>query len=238
MVQLLPSCGAWYLECYLKERGSVLILAMFLRTATSVQQVSDMYVVNCRYLRLRDLRSGLAAACLLGLRVRILPGAWIYVCCECCVCYQVQVSASGWSLVQRSPTECDREASIMRRLGPSRGCRAMGGGGTRLINCTGKAVAVEWGYAYTFTHSELWWLVGFTPWTFSPRERACAAHWIGGWVALSVTGRFGEKKNPLPLIYVCMCVCMYGLYNVYVYVCVKHYLFCGQWDFNAGEIRR
>jgi hypothetical protein len=24
----------------------------------------------------------------------------------CCVCYQVEVSATGWSLVQRSPTDC------------------------------------------------------------------------------------------------------------------------------------
>jgi hypothetical protein len=47
------------------------------------------------------------------------------------VCCQVEVSTSGWSLVQRSPTECgvsecDREASIMRRPWPSRGCCAMG----------------------------------------------------------------------------------------------------------------
>jgi hypothetical protein len=46
------------------------------------------------------------------------------------------VSASGWSLVQRSPnecgvSECDREASIMRRLWPSRSCSAIGGGGGR-----------------------------------------------------------------------------------------------------------
>jgi len=37
------------------------------------------------------------------------------------VCCQIEVSASGWSLVQRSTTErvvceCDREASITRRL--------------------------------------------------------------------------------------------------------------------------
>jgi hypothetical protein len=41
--------------------------------------------------------------------------------CQCCVF--PEASASGWSLVQRSPTECgvsecDREASIMRRPGP------------------------------------------------------------------------------------------------------------------------
>jgi len=44
------------------------------------------------------------------------------------VCCQVEVSTSGWSLVQRSPTECsvseyDREASIVRSW-PSGGCRA------------------------------------------------------------------------------------------------------------------
>ena len=33
----------------------------------------------------RGLRRGSAAARLLGLRVRIPPGAWMFVCCECCV---------------------------------------------------------------------------------------------------------------------------------------------------------
>jgi hypothetical protein len=49
------------------------------------------------------------------------------------VCCQVEVSATGWSLVQRSPTDCgvskkcDREASKkMRRLRPPRGCRTIG----------------------------------------------------------------------------------------------------------------
>jgi hypothetical protein len=45
---------------------------------------------------------------------------------------QVEVSASGLSLVRRSSTErgvsdSDREASIMRRPWPNRGCCAMGG---------------------------------------------------------------------------------------------------------------
>ena len=44
----------------------------------------------------------------------------------CVVCCQVDVSASGWSLVRRSPTECgvsecDREALIMRRPWPNGG---------------------------------------------------------------------------------------------------------------------
>jgi hypothetical protein len=46
------------------------------------------------------------------------------------VCCQVEVSATSWSLVHRSPTECgvsecDREASIMRRPWPTRGCCAI-----------------------------------------------------------------------------------------------------------------
>ena len=42
------------------------------------------------------------------------------------VCSQVEVSASGWSLIQRSSTECDREASIMRVPWPTRGYCALG----------------------------------------------------------------------------------------------------------------
>jgi hypothetical protein len=46
------------------------------------------------------------------------------------VCCQVEGSVSGSSIVQRSPTECgvsecDREASAMRRPWPTGGYRAM-----------------------------------------------------------------------------------------------------------------
>jgi hypothetical protein len=63
------------------------------------------------------------------LRVRIPPGASLYLVSV--VCCQVEVSASGRSLVQRSPTECgesdcDREASIMRGPWPTRGCCVIG----------------------------------------------------------------------------------------------------------------
>jgi hypothetical protein len=78
---------------------------------------------------LRRLRRGSAAARLLGLRVRILPGACMSVPCEC-VCCQVWVSASGRSLVQRSLTECgvsecDIEKSTMRKSWPTGGCCAI-----------------------------------------------------------------------------------------------------------------
>ena len=44
--------------------------------------------------------------------------------------YQVEVSATGWSLVQKSPTacggsECDRESSTVRRPWPIRDCCGM-----------------------------------------------------------------------------------------------------------------
>jgi hypothetical protein len=62
----------------------------------------------------RGLRSGSAAARLLEFRVRIPPEAWMSLVSV--VCCQAEVSASGRSLVQRSPTErgvseCDREES-------------------------------------------------------------------------------------------------------------------------------
>jgi hypothetical protein len=47
-----------------------------------------------------------AADRLLRLRVRIPLGTWMFVSFEYCVCCQVQVSATGRSLLQRSRTDC------------------------------------------------------------------------------------------------------------------------------------
>jgi len=41
---------------------------------------------------------------LLGLWVRIPPGPWMFVCCECCVCCKVEFSARSRSVLQMSPT--------------------------------------------------------------------------------------------------------------------------------------
>ena len=71
--------------------------------------------IQCRSRWLRGLRRGSAAARLLGLRV-VIPyghGCLSLMSVECC---QVQLYVSGWSIVQRNPTECgvsnecDREA--------------------------------------------------------------------------------------------------------------------------------
>jgi len=67
-------------------------------------------LINSRSQWPRGLRCGSTAARLLGLWVRIPPGAWMSVCVECC---QVEVSATGWSLVRRSPTDCDASLCVI-----------------------------------------------------------------------------------------------------------------------------
>ena len=84
---------------------------------------------GCRSQWPHGLRRRSAAARLLRFWFRIPPGAWTFVCCECCLCCQVEVCATSWSLVQMSPTDCgaslcDIETSWMRRPWPTEGCRA------------------------------------------------------------------------------------------------------------------
>jgi hypothetical protein len=53
------------------------------------------------------LRRRPMASRLLRLRVWIPPEVWMFFCCECCVLLQVETSATGWSLVQGTPTDCE-----------------------------------------------------------------------------------------------------------------------------------
>ena len=55
----------------------------------------------------RGLRPRPMAARLLGLRVWIPPEVRMFFSCECCELLQVETSATGWSLVQGIPTECE-----------------------------------------------------------------------------------------------------------------------------------
>jgi len=80
-------------------------------------------VSKCRSQWPRGLRRGSATAPLLWRRVGIPPKHGCLSVVNV-VCYQVEVSASDWSLVQRSSTECgvsecDREAWKMRRTWPT-----------------------------------------------------------------------------------------------------------------------
>ena len=67
-------------------------------------------IIACYYFKSRSrwqrgLRCGSAAARLLGLLVQIPLSAWPSLSLEN-VCCQVEFFASGWSLIQRTPTEC------------------------------------------------------------------------------------------------------------------------------------
>ena len=58
-----------------------------------------------------------------------------YVSLESSECFQVEDSATGQHpsgrVLPNFVSKCDSEASPIRRTGPTRGCRAMGGGGIR-----------------------------------------------------------------------------------------------------------
>jgi len=60
----------------------------------------------CLSLWSRGLRPRSTAVRLLGSWVRIPPAALTFVCCEYCVCCQVQASVTSWPLVQGSPNDC------------------------------------------------------------------------------------------------------------------------------------
>ena len=104
-----------------KYRGKALLLFMT-KTVLFYILISDM----CRSQWPRGLRRRFSAARLLRLWVRIPPGAWMFVCCECCV-----LSGRGLceGLITR-PEEpyrmwhvvvCDLETSNTRRLKPATG---------------------------------------------------------------------------------------------------------------------
>jgi len=88
-----------------------------------------IYSENIRSQWPRGIRRGSAVACFLGLWIRIPPGAWMSVCCECYVlsgrglCVGLitcpEESYRLWCVVM-----CDLETSWMRRPCPTGGCCA------------------------------------------------------------------------------------------------------------------
>jgi len=72
----------------------------------------------------RGLRHRSAAARPLGLWIRIPPATCVCLSVVIVVCCQVEVSATSWSLVQRSPTDCVSSLCVMQkpleRGGPGR----------------------------------------------------------------------------------------------------------------------
>ena len=96
-------------------------------------QIYDSYMMMIIYLySLHNITAGpssSAAARLLRLLVRIPPGAWKFVCCECCVlsgrglCDEM-ITRPAESYRLRGVVVCDLETSWMRRPWPTGGCCA------------------------------------------------------------------------------------------------------------------
>jgi hypothetical protein len=78
-------------------------------------EVINLYQIYCRSQWPRGLRRRSTAARLLRSWFRISPGAWMFVCCVCVVCWQVEVSATSWLLVQRSPTDCGAWLCVIKK---------------------------------------------------------------------------------------------------------------------------
>jgi hypothetical protein len=66
----------------------------------------------CRSQWPRFLRRRSKAVRLLRSWVRNPTGAWVFVCCVYC---QVEVSATSWSLVQRSPTDFGASLCVIKK---------------------------------------------------------------------------------------------------------------------------
>ena len=92
---------------FLSNSGPKIVVNKPLRAAHIVPFVLRYVVYSVGRSRWpRGIRRRSAAARLLGLRVRIPPGAWMSVSCECCA-LSGRFSATGQSIVQRSPNERD-----------------------------------------------------------------------------------------------------------------------------------
>ena len=107
--QFIFSPSMWHMQTFVASIIRVhltLIRCHVLETSyCNADSFMKQLLWSCRSQWPRGLRSGCAAVQFLRLWVRIPPvhGCLFLVSA---VCFQVEVPASGWSLVQRSPTEC------------------------------------------------------------------------------------------------------------------------------------
>jgi hypothetical protein len=114
LLVVLAGCLLWSSRYYLR-----------LACEMSVSNIFHRNFLCSRSQWPRGQRRWSVAAPLLELRVRLMPGHGCLSFVSVVYC-QVEVFASGWSLVQRSATECDHEALIMRKPWPTKGCGATG----------------------------------------------------------------------------------------------------------------
>jgi hypothetical protein len=92
----------------------LLLLLFWFETAILSQSLCNM----CRSQWPRGLRYRSSAARLLRPCVRIPPRAWMFVVSV--LCCQVEVSATIWSLVQRSSTDCGASLCVIKKHSKTR----------------------------------------------------------------------------------------------------------------------
>jgi hypothetical protein len=106
----------------------------------------------------RGLTCGSAVSRLLGLLVRIPTGVWMSVSCDCCVLSDRGLYDGPISYPE-TPTECDRESSIMKRPWHTEGCGALGwgegGGKSSVYGSTQSVVQNFTGPSYGQQHNFL-----------------------------------------------------------------------------------
>jgi hypothetical protein len=90
-------------------RSTVIMLSIIYMIMECINDNNSIIIIISRSQWPRGLRCRSTAARLLRWWVRILPGAWMFV-----VCCQVEVSATGWSLVQRSPTDYGASLCVIK----------------------------------------------------------------------------------------------------------------------------
>ena len=106
--------------------GLYITLLIIMKHGGNLKLISNSKFILCRSQWPRGLRRRSAAARMLRLWDRIPPGAWIFVCCECCVlsgrglCDGLNIRSEEsyrmWRVVVG-----DQETSQARRLKPTRG---------------------------------------------------------------------------------------------------------------------
>ena len=86
---------------------------VFFRICVPFTKLDALLTQYSRFQWPHGLRRSSSAARLLRLWVRIPPGAWMFVVSV--VCCQVEVSATDWTLVQRSPTDCGTSLCVIKK---------------------------------------------------------------------------------------------------------------------------
>jgi hypothetical protein len=153
------------------------------------------------------LRRRSAAARLLRLRVGIPPRAWIFVVSV--VWYHVGVSATSWSPVQRSPTDCGVSLCVVykphewRGPGPLGGCRAKNKQ-ERLIEITWKKCQIKCLYCLSLTPL----CVAQALLSHHKQDRRYTYKLILSCVRVEIV--VVEKQWLVHILSVCVCVCVFS----------------------------